>query len=196
MTTLLDSGAIHLCDFLPDGEDWFARLVPTIAWDERLRARKSASFGLPYNYSGILWPETAFPAVLLPLLDQLTQRLGYRPNNCLANYYPTGESTMGFHSDAVAELALGSFIAVVSLGAERRITFRRQSEPRVQESYPLKSGSLLLMSLDMQSCWKHAILAADAVTQGRISLTFRRMTTGTQLREAGIGVNPGKLADL
>ncbi|MEH2207744.1 MAG: hypothetical protein V7K53_27355 [Nostoc sp.] len=49
--------------FLPNSHSLFNSLVSIINWDERIQARKTASFGSPYNYSywkhGILkQPET------------------------------------------------------------------------------------------------------------------------------------------
>jgi alkylated DNA repair dioxygenase AlkB len=84
---------------------------------------------------------------------------------------------MGFHSDSIAELEPGTGIAVVSLGAERTITFQRIDDKMVCESYRLPTGSLLWMCPEMQAEWRHAILADKDATGGRISLTFRRMKT-------------------
>jgi hypothetical protein len=180
MTTLLQTGSIWIAEgFLPDSRDLFAVLAASIPWDERIRARKAASFGLPYNYSGIKWPAAPFPAVLVPVLERVAGRLGYRPNNCLAHYYPDGTSTMGFHTDATDDLVPGTGIAVVSVGSERTITFRNQHDRQLLEHYRLKSGSLLYMSPGIQPEWKHGILAADNVVGGRISLTFRCMKSGT-----------------
>lgn len=173
--TLIYAGSIWIDDaFLPDHHVVFGHLVTAIAWDERIRSRKAASFGLPYNYSGTIWPETAFPDFLVPILDRVMARLGHRPTNCLALYYPDGGSSLGYHSDSTASLVLGTGIAVLSLGAERPISFRHQLTREV-EQYPLKSGSLLWMSASMQKGWKHALLADDNVTGGRISLAFRCM---------------------
>jgi alkylated DNA repair dioxygenase AlkB len=86
---------------------------------------------------------------------------------------------MGFHTDATDDLVPGTGIAVVSLGAERTITFRNQRDRQLLEHYPLKSGSLLYMSPEMQLEWKHGILAAENAGGGRISLTFRCMKSVT-----------------
>jgi alkylated DNA repair dioxygenase AlkB len=172
---LLAAGSLALDNhFLPDCQALFTRLTSSIAWDERMRARQAASFGVPYNYSGISWPACPFPDDLVPVLERVATRVGWRPNNCLAHFYPDGRSTMGFHSDATDELETATGIAVVSLGAERTITFRHQAERRL-EQYPLLSGSLLVMSRTLQADWKHAILAAEGLDGGRISLTFRCM---------------------
>ena len=174
--TLLSTEAITIHpDLVPEPEELFARLAAETAWDTSMRARHAASFGLPYNYSGVVWPETPFPEALHPLLERLAERLGYRANNCLANYYPDGQSSMGFHADATDDLEPGTGIAVVSLGSERTMTFRRKADKGCVETYLLPSGSLLYMSPEMQEEWKHAILPDEAISGARISLTFRRM---------------------
>lgn len=159
--------------FIPDGDALFALLSETTAWDTRMRARRTASFGVPYNYSGISYPVAPVPGPVAALMDRLDDRLGWRPNNCLANFYTDGNSTMGFHSDSTEELEPGTGVAVVSLGAERAITFR-STDKSVTVEYPLVSGSLLYMTAGVQSAWKHAILPQPGAG-GRISLTFRRL---------------------
>jgi alkylated DNA repair dioxygenase AlkB len=174
--SLLDAGDVWIDEHFIDGhEELYERLVGSIAWDGRIRARLAASFGLPYNYSGIVWPEAPFPELLVPVLDLVSDAVGYRPNNCLAHYYPDGGSTMGFHSDATDDLEAGTGIAIVSLGAERPLTFRNLQDRAVRESYPMRGGSLFYMSPRMQVKWQHGILAQEEVEGGRISLTFRRM---------------------
>jgi alkylated DNA repair dioxygenase AlkB len=171
--TLLASGSIWIHDgFLAEADALYVSLATGIAWDNRMKARQSASFGRAYNYSGIVWPEIPFPEMLLPVLANVAARLGYRPNNCLANFYADGNATMGFHFDATEELEPGTGIAVLSLGAERTLTFRQQLDRR-REAYPLCRGSLLFMSAAMQSEWKHAVLPEPTAAGGRISLTFR-----------------------
>ena len=174
--SLLESGSIRLsADFLPGSYALYEHLVASVVWDTRIRARKSASFGVPYNYSGIEWPHTPIPDVVAPLFARVTGEVGFEPNNCLANYYPDGTSSMGFHSDSTAELEPSTGIAVVSLGAERAITFHRIDDKTVTESYRLSSGSLLWMCPEMQAEWRHAILTDRDASGGRISLTFRRV---------------------
>lgn len=174
-TPLLEAGSVRLLSgFISDSVELCTHLATSVVWDTRIRARKSASFGVPYNYSGIKWPAAPFPDAIALLLDRVAVEVGFEPNNCLANFYPDGTSTMGFHSDSTAELEPETGIAVVSLGAERIITFRL-NDKSASESHSLPSGSLLWMCPEMQADWKHAILADPSATGGRISLTFRRM---------------------
>ena len=109
---------------------------------------------------------------LQPLCDRIARRLGFVPNNCLLNRYLDGESSMGFHSDSSQELADGSGVAIVSLGAERSIIFRAKADRALEFRYPLPAGGLLYMPQEIQSTWLHAIPKMPGAGE-RISLTFR-----------------------
>lgn len=163
---LFEPGFIHAPSAL------FAHLTSTVAWDERLRARKTASFGVAYNYSGMTYPETPMPEALAAVSMALKRRLGFAPNNCLLNFYADGESSMGFHSDTSEELAPGTGVAIVSLGAARPIVFRLKADKSVEHALMLESGSLLHMPDAIQAEWLHAIPKAPE-TGPRISATFR-----------------------
>jgi alkylated DNA repair dioxygenase AlkB len=162
--------------FVSNHEELYEQLVAGVPWDERMRARKTASYGVAYNYSWMTYPTVAMHPLLVPLVDRLEPKIGYRPNNCLLNYYPDGGSTMGFHSDSEEEIVPGTGVAIVSLGAERSITFRSKHNEQAEYSYPLPGGSLLYMPPQFQQDWQHGILKQEN-TGGRISLTFRRLTT-------------------
>jgi len=162
--------------FLADAVALFEKLQATVAWDERMKARKTASFGVAYNYSQMFYPEVLMPESLASVCAAIGEELGFVPNNCLLNYYPDGAASMGFHSDTATGLAEGTGVAIVSLGAERSIVYRSKQDQTVRFSYPLPSGSLLFMSNQLQEEWLHAIPKAGEVGE-RISLTFRRIAS-------------------
>jgi alkylated DNA repair dioxygenase AlkB len=159
-------------DFYSDHEALFKSLIESVAWDDRMAARRTASFGRPYNYSQINYPETPIPFDLLPLLARLNSRLHVQFNNCLLNYYETGDNTMGFHSDDTAGLVPGTGVAIISLGSIRDITYRSKNAPAVKKSYPLNPGTLLYMDDRVQEHWLHAIKRQKDAGP-RISLTWR-----------------------
>ncbi len=158
--------------FLSRSQELFLRLKHSVTWDERQKARKTASFGIAYNYSQITYPETAMPTELEAVCRQIEAALAFLPNNCLLNYYEDGLSSMGFHSDSSEELAPGTGVAIISLGDVRSIVFRSKADRSVEFSYPLPSGSLLYMTKQTQEHWLHAIPKAPNAGE-RISLTFR-----------------------
>ena len=162
--------------FLSESQQLFQTLKQSVAWDKRMKARKTASFGVFYDYSQITYPESPMPVELLDVCKKLEQALGFLPNNCLLNYYADGLSSMGFHSDSSEELASGTGVAIVSLGDVRSIAFRSKSDKSVEFHYPLPSGSLLYMTKEIQDHWLHAI--PKTVNAGeRISMTFRAIAT-------------------
>jgi alkylated DNA repair dioxygenase AlkB len=111
-------------DFLPSHADLLATLEADVAWEERVKKRPTASYGVPYNYSGLTYEEKPMHPALIPVCEQLERVVGFVPNNCLLNYYPDGSSRMGFHIDDTEHLAPGTGVAIVSVGSDRTITFR------------------------------------------------------------------------
>jgi alkylated DNA repair dioxygenase AlkB len=154
----------------------FQQLCDRIDWDLRMRARKTACFGLSYDYSGVSYDDKPMHELLVPLCDRLESQLGFRPNSCLVNFYVDGRDKMGFHSDEIDNLEPGTKIIIISLGAERKLSFRSKADYEQRLTYELQNGSLLVMSQRTQEFWSHAI-KRSSVLEGRISLTFRRIVS-------------------
>jgi alkylated DNA repair dioxygenase AlkB len=161
-------------NFVKNPDDLLSYCLNHIQWDDRLKARKTASFGVSYDYSGITYPQCDIPPKLNEISALINKELNYLPNNCLLNYYPNGDSTMGFHSDSSEELKVGTGVSIVSLGAIRTITFRNKANRSINIDYELKNGALLFMDKLVQDEWLHAI--PKTINTGiRISLTFRNI---------------------
>jgi 2OG-Fe(II) oxygenase superfamily len=152
----------------------YTQLCDRIDWDLRISARKTACFGLPYNYSGLTYEVQPMHSLLQPLCLKLEQTLGFEPNSCLVNFYKDGRDKMGFHSDEIDNLEDGTQIIIISLGTERKLSFRSKADYEQRLNYLLPHGSLLYMSQKTQEFWSHAIKRANVI-DGRISLTFRRI---------------------
>ncbi len=152
----------------------YTELRDRIEWDLRMSARHTACYGLSYNYSGVSYENKPMHPLLVPLCTKLEQTLGFEPNSCLINYYLDGRSKMGFHSDEIDNLEPGTQIMIISLGTERKLSFRSTADYEQRRQYLLQHGSLLYMSQRTQEFWSHAIKRAN-VLDGRISLTFRRI---------------------
>lgn len=161
-------------DFAPQSFRLFHTLKDSVEWDERMKVRKTASFGVSYDYSGITYPQTEMCEELVPLCEKIEKEFGFSPNNCLINYYPDGNSSLGFHSDSSEELKKGTGVAIVSLGAERAIHYKNIENKSLIIPYNLKSGALLYMGKDVQEEWLHAI-PKDEKSGARISLSFREI---------------------
>ena len=167
-------GVTYIDNFIENPIALFNFLKTTVKWDERMTARKTASFGKAYNYSQINYPYQAFLPELEAIIKKLKPVIGFEPNNCLINYYMDGKSKMGYHSDQTDILEAGTGIAIVSIGEQRELKFRNIENPDVFMSYELTAGSLVYMTQDIQKYWQHAIPKTDT-ENGRISLTFREI---------------------
>ncbi|MFC5814928.1 alpha-ketoglutarate-dependent dioxygenase AlkB family protein [Nonomuraea harbinensis] len=167
----------YFADALPHADTDLAFLLTEVTWDDRMRARRTASFGVPYNYSGQHYEPMAMPPRIAAIAARVGEFAGYPFNNCLANRYETGDNTMGFHQDSYEGLTPSSAIAIVSLGATRPLVFRSIDGAHRTE-LTLEHGSLLLMTQTTQRTWTHGVPRTSSAGR-RISLTFRCFDTGS-----------------
>ena len=135
-----------------------------------------------YTYSGIHFESLPWTVRLHQLRDRIEQQvradtsLAPAFNSVLANWYRHGQDSVAWHADDEPELGSDPLIASLSLGATRRFCLRHNTRGDRFE-LPLTSGSLLVMAGRTQHHWQHQVPKEQGVTEGRINLTFRRVTT-------------------
>ena len=169
-----DLEVVYRADFVHDDDGLFALALETLDWDSRFASRRTASCGIAYNYSGIAYPDKPVPDFIAMLFRDVARVVGHSVNNCLANYYPDGRSSMGFHSDSGDRIVFGTTTSIVSLGAPRSIVFRGKDDRTKSFALELASGSLLVMGARVQDMWQHG-LPRTALSGPRISLTLRNL---------------------
>jgi alkylated DNA repair dioxygenase AlkB len=183
-----DSWVEHLPGFLPAAEAarTQAALQAELGWEQReivlfgrpvLQPRLIAWAGeLPYRYSGQTLPPRPFTPTVAALLSRVQVEAGTPFNHVLANRYRDGDDSMGLHADAEAELGPDPIVATLSVGATRRLQVvprdRARGGPR---HFPLAAGDLFIMFGQTQRHFRHGIPKQRALTDERISLTFRRV---------------------
>ncbi len=148
----------------------FGRPVPVprrVAWHGDAEAR--------YRYSGVLHQPAPWTAQLTAIRQWLEQVSGGGFNSVLANLYRDGNDAMGWHADDEPELGRQPVIASLSLGATRRMRFRRKDRQGDSFQLDLGHGSLLVMDGDTQQYWQHCITRSRRVTEPRVNLTFRQI---------------------
>ncbi len=151
----------------------FDTIVKNTDWDESISARKTASYGKPYNYSQITYPYKEFTSGLSLIIDKIETVIGFKPNNCLINYYTDGKSKMGYHSDQTDILEPDTGVVIISLGETRCLKFRDIGKTYYKE-FDLVSGSLFFMTAKLQEKFQHSITKSNT-DNGRMSLTFRKL---------------------
>lgn len=150
-------------------------------------------------------PLLPFSPTVLAIKAETEKHLGHPLNHVLIQFYRDGMDYISEHSDKTIDVVKGSYIANVSLGAERTMVFRTKrqykdpsrtdapSSPpgdtkRQVQRAQLPDNSLCRMGLKTNMKWLHSIRqdkrrekektpAELAFAGGRISLTFRQIGT-------------------
>ena len=163
---------------------YYQQLLENINWknDEAIifgkkiiTKRKVAWYGesaYTYTYSKVTKEAAIFTKELLALKAIVEKESGEIYNSCLLNLYHSGEEGMAYHSDGEKMLKKEGAIASVSLGAERKFSFKhKQNKQRID--IILENGSLLVMKEGTQTNWLHRLPPTKKVNLPRINLTFR-----------------------
>ena len=168
------------CDF------YYQELLHKINWknDEAIifgkritTKRKVAWYGeseYSYTYSKVTKTANLWIKELLDLKEIVEQESKETYNSCLLNLYHSGEEGMAYHSDGEKMLKKNGAIASLSLGAERKFSFKhKHNKQRID--IILERGSLLVMKEDTQTNWLHRLPPTKKVNSPRINLTFRKI---------------------
>lgn len=132
-----------------------------------------------------------FPEKVDSVRRRLETETGSKYNFVFLNYYPDGDSSVGWHSDSEQTMVVGSTIASLSLGATRRFDVRRKNATRdCAYKVDLGHGTLLTMEGAMQQHYKHQVPKQKAVQLPRINLTFRLMVERNPATDLGSRETP------
>ncbi|ORY77410.1 hypothetical protein BCR37DRAFT_405993 [Protomyces lactucae-debilis] len=147
------------------------------------------------------------------LVDRINAQLGTRLNHALIQLYRSGADNISEHSDKTLDLVPGSLIVNASFGAQRTMTLRWKQNKALAEAdtskrkenvqIKLPHNSLLVMNLDTNAAWTHAIRPdkrrtserqpeENAYDDQRISITLREI--GTFITSDGHIYGSGALA--
>lgn len=127
-----------------------------------------------YTYSQTTKVALSWTPELIQIKQHIETVSGEVFNACLLNLYHSGEEGMAWHSDAERELKPHAAIASVSLGAERKFSFKHKSTKETRSIF-LQHGSLLIMKGATQKNWLHRLPPTKKIVEPRINLTFRYM---------------------
>ncbi|KAG9246887.1 hypothetical protein BJ878DRAFT_247342 [Calycina marina] len=145
-------------------------------------------------------PLLPFTTYVSKIRDEVEKRLGHAVNHVLIQFYRGGTDHITEHSDKTLDIMPDTYIANVSLGAQRTMAFRTKTSakakgdtegvvaPRKSIRAPLTHNSMCKMGLVTNMRWLHGIRPDKrpdkeksktelAYNGGRISLTFRLIGT-------------------
>jgi alkylated DNA repair dioxygenase AlkB len=186
--TLFDSGERLLADdergritYIPGLVDaataaaWFAELRDGVTWRSERRMMYDREVDVPrlMGHYRLDRPSVSTPSPILQAAARIVEKLKVPFNSVGLNRYRDGRDSVAPHNDHLNELQEGHPIALLSLGAIRRMTVRAKEKPVRVIHADLEPGSLFVMDYATQIHYTHAIPKTAEAVGERISLAFR-----------------------
>lgn len=185
-TSLFDAGPRTLFDDAEGGvrywpgfiaerqaESWFEFLRDQVPWEARQRPMYDRIVDVPRLVAAYRLDDPQLPAPLAQAAHRLRESLSAPFNAVGLNYYRDGRDSVAPHNDKLHSLVPGQPIALLSLGAPRRMTVRTKLSPHRTCHIDLEPGSLMVMSHASQRHYDHGIPKTREAVGPRISLAFR-----------------------
>jgi alkylated DNA repair dioxygenase AlkB len=152
---------------------WFDALRDDVAWQAQRRPMYDRVVDVPRLVAAYRLDDPGLPESLVQAAALLRTDTGEPFNAVGLNYYRDGRDSVAPHNDKLHSLVPGHPIALLSLGASRRMTIRAKPPQRHVQHIDLQSGSVLLMSHASQLHYEHGIPKTREPVGPRISLAFR-----------------------
>ena len=154
---------------------WFVELRDVVTWKTQRRQMYDREVDVPRLMAHFrLAPEEGdVPDAIRAAAGKVIAVTGVPFNSVGLNCYRDGNDSVAPHNDHLDEIVDGFPIALLSLGATRRMTIRAKEPPRRVLHVDLEAGSLLVMSYETQLHYTHGIPKTKGTVGPRISLAFR-----------------------
>ncbi len=125
-----------------------------------------------YTYSGIKSNPNKWNKGLLYIKNEIEKIAKIHFNSVLINWYRDGDDYINWHADDEKELGENPIVASVNFGKTRDFIIRKNDKSE-KITIPLKHGTLLIMSGEIQHFWQHSVPKRKKVKEARFNLTFR-----------------------
>jgi alkylated DNA repair dioxygenase AlkB len=157
---------------------WFAELRARVDWQAQRRWMYDREVDVPrltghYHLPSFDPSAGTPPRAILEAAQEVAVRTGVPFTSVGLNLYRDGRDSVAPHNDHLDEIVAGHPIALLSLGATRRMTVRSKGPPRRVLHVDLEAGSLLIMSYATQLHYTHGVPKTKEAVGERISLAFR-----------------------
>ena len=179
-TVLVDDARgriVYTAEFVPPAlaRVWLEEVRDAVEWEAQRRWMYDREVDVPRLVGHFrLVPETAhLPEAIRAAARRVIAATGVAFTSVGLNFYRDGRDSVAPHNDDLDEIARGSPIVLLSLGATRRMTIRAKAAPRRALHVDLATGSLLVMSYETQRHYTHGVPKTNEPLGPRISLAFR-----------------------
>ncbi len=166
---------------------WFAELRECVPWKAQRRRMYDRDVDVPrlMGHFRLAPEEGGVPEAIRAAAGKVTAATGAPFTGVGLNFYRDGRDSVAPHNDHLDEIVSGFPIALLSLGATRRMTIRAKEPPKRVLHVDLAAGSLLVMSYETQLHYTHGIRKTKETVGPRISLAFRVKPARDPAEEAG-----------
>ena len=156
-------------------EAWFTELRSAVKWRAERRLMYDREVDVPRLVASFrLDPASDFtPHAIEDAARRVLDSVRAPFNSVGLNLYRDGRDSVAPHNDHLNEIRKGFPIALVSVGATRRMTIRAKAQPRTAVHVDLEPGSLLVMDYATQLHYTHGVPKTTEPVGERISLAFR-----------------------
>ena len=158
---------------------WHEALLASPIWRQQRRMMYERELDVPRLTSHFSADDPGLPWPLGMALERVRAATAAPFNSIGLNLYRDEHDSVAMHNDRLGDLQEGHPIALLSLGATRRMHIRnkKHAAPR-RLDLDLAAGSLLLMSWDTQLHYDHGIPKQIHPVEPRISVAFRMRRPG------------------
>jgi alkylated DNA repair dioxygenase AlkB len=158
--------------------EWFATLRDGAAWRSERRPMYDRVVDVPRLVASYRLDDPEVPEPIASMRGAVEEFCGVAFNAAGLNFYRDGNDSVAPHGDHVERGPMGATVALVSLGAARRMTIRSNAKPRRILDRDLEPGSLLLMSYESHLNFVHGIPKTREHVGPRVSVAFRQVNPG------------------
>jgi alkylated DNA repair dioxygenase AlkB len=155
-------------------QTWFEQLREGAQWRSERRPMYDRVVDVPRLVASYALDENDVPEPIRALRPTVEKFCEVAFLSAGLNFYRDGNDSVAPHGDHTERMEEGSPVALVSLGATRRMTIRSVGKPRRIYDRDLEPGSLLVMSYASQLNYLHGIPKTKDRVGERISIAFRR----------------------
>ena len=156
-----------------DADAWFESLQRGAAWTAQRRRMYDRVVDVPRLIAAYRTDELPESLPLGEILAQVRAAVPAPYNAIGMNLYRDGRDSVAMHNDKLHTIVAGHPIALLSLGAPRRMLIRAKTGARESVALELEHGSLLVMSHASQLTHEHGIPKTTRAVGPRMSVVFR-----------------------
>ena len=154
---------------------WFDELRAGIEWRSEERPMYDRIVAVPRLVASFrLDGDEPLPRPIALMVPDVEAFCKVRFTSAGLNLYRDGNDSVAPHGDRLEATPEKAPVALVSLGAVRRMTIRSRFKPRLVLDLDLEPGSLLVMSFESHFNYDHAIPKSKDKVGPRISVAFRK----------------------